>query len=76
MTAYLLVTLLHRRARLKTAYEGGSRSLLAELAELRRCRLIDMTSRPARPRVHLQIEDIGADQKTLATVLGALPTIV
>lgn len=75
VTAYLLVTLLHRRARLKTAYEGGSRTLLAELAEVRCCRLIDMTGRKGRPRAHLQIEEIGEDQKLLATVLGALPTI-
>jgi transposase len=75
VTAYLLVTLLHRRARLKAAYEGGSRRLLAELAEVRCCRLIDMTGRKGRPRVRLQIEEIGADQKTLATLLGAVPAI-
>jgi hypothetical protein len=76
VTAYLLVTLLHRRARLKTAYAGGSRRLLAELAEVRCCRLIDRTGRKGRPRVRLQIEEIGEDQKILAALLGAVPTIL
>jgi hypothetical protein len=62
VTAYLLVTLLHRRARLKTAYAGGSCRLLAELAEVRCRRLIDMTGRKGRPRERLQIEEIGENQ--------------
>jgi hypothetical protein len=41
VTAYLLATLLHRRARRKAAYEGGSYRLLAELAGVRCCRLIE-----------------------------------
>jgi transposase len=75
VTAYLLVTLLHRRARLKTAYAGGSRRLLAELGEVRCCRLIDMTGHKGRPRVRLQLEEIGEEQKALVTLLGAAPTI-
>jgi len=66
VTAYLLVTLLHRRARLKTAYAGSSRRLLAEV---RCCRLIDMTGHQGRLRVRLQIEEIGEDKKILAPVL-------
>jgi hypothetical protein len=76
LTAYLLVTWLHRRARLKTAYAGGSRRLQAKLAEVRCCRLIDMTGRKGRPRLRLQIEEIGEDQKILAPLLGAVPTIL
>jgi hypothetical protein len=75
VTAYLLVTLLHRRAHQKTAYDGGSRRLLAELAEVRCCRLIDMTGCKGRPRVRLQIEQISEDQKTLVALLGAVPTL-
>lgn len=75
VTAYLLVTLLHRRAVQKAAFEGSSRSLLAELAEVRCCRLIDMTGRKGRPRVHLQIEEIDAVRKPLAEALGAVPAI-
>ena len=37
-----------------------------ELAEVRCCRLIDMTGRKGRPRERLQIEEIGEDQKILA----------
>lgn len=71
--AYLLVTLLHRRARQKTAFEGGPRRLLAELASVRCCRLIDMTGRKGRPRVRLQIEEISAELQALAQALGAIP---
>jgi len=70
VTAYLLVTLLHRRARRKTAYAGGARRLLAELAEVRCCRLIDNTGRKGRPRVRLQIEEMGEGQKILAPSSG------
>jgi len=73
VTAYLLVTLLHRRAVQKAAFEGSSRRLLAELAEVRCCRLVDMTGRKGRPRVRIQIEEIDAARKTLAEVLGAVP---
>jgi hypothetical protein len=38
VTAYLLVTLLHRRAAQKAAFEGSSCRLLEELAEVRCCR--------------------------------------
>ena len=75
VTAYLLVTLLHRRATQKAAFEGSSRSLLAELAGVRCCRLIDMTGRKGRPRVRIQIEEIDAARKTLAEVLGAVPAL-
>ena len=51
VTAYLLVTLLHRRAIQKAGFEGSPRRLLAELAEVRCCRLIDMTGRKGRPRM-------------------------
>jgi transposase len=75
VTAYLLVTLLHRRARRQGTYEGGSRRLLAELAEVRCCRLIDLTGRQGRPRVRWQIEEMGEELKTLAALVGAVPTI-
>ena len=73
--AYLLVTLLHRRARQKTAFDGSPRRLLAELAEVRCCRLIDMTGRKGRPRARLQIEEMDAGRKKLAEVLGAVPAL-
>ena len=71
--AYLLVTLLHRRARQKAAYDGSPRRLLAELAEVRCSRLVDMTGRKGRPRVRLQIEEMEAGRKTLAEATGAMP---
>lgn len=73
VTAYLLVTLLHRRAARQAAYPGSSRRLLAELAEIRCCRLIDVTGRKGRPRVRWQMEEIDETSSALAQVLGAIP---
>jgi hypothetical protein len=73
--AYLLITLLHRRAQQKAAFDGSPRRLLAELAEVRCCRLIDTTHRKGRPRVRLQLEEIDNDLRTLAEALGAIPAL-
>lgn len=73
--AYLLITLLHRRAKQKAAFDGSPRRLLAELADLRCCRTIDMTGRKGRPRVRLQLEETGAQLISLAESLGAVPTL-
>jgi transposase len=73
--AYLLITLLHRRAKQKLAFDGSPRRLLSELAELRLCRSIDMTGRKGRPRVRLQLEETNADLMSLAESLGAVPTL-
>lgn len=73
--AYLLITLLHRRAKQKLAFDGSPRRLLAELAELRLCRSIDMTGRKGRPRVRLQLEEADAELLSLAESLGAVPTL-
>lgn len=75
VTAYLLVTLLHRHARQKAAFDGSPRRLLDELAEIRCCRLIDITGHKGRPRVRLQIEEMDAARKTLAEAVGAIPTL-
>jgi transposase len=75
VTACLLVTLLHRRAAQKAAFQGSSRRLLEELAAVRCCRSIDMTGRKGRPRVRLQIEEMDATRRKLAEAVGALPAI-
>src|ERR1700674_5387530 len=75
VTAYLLVTLLHRRAEQHAAYQGSARRLLAELAEVRCCRLIDVTGRQGRPRVRWQIEEIDPERQSLVQALGAMPTL-
>jgi transposase len=76
VTAYLLVTLLHLRAKQKTAFDGGPRRLLAELAEVRCCRLIDMTGHKGRPRVRWQIEEFDKARRPMAEALHALPAII
>lgn len=73
--AYLLVTMLHRRAVQQAAFDGSARRLLAELAQLRCCRLIDVTGRKGRPRVRWQIEDTDSAQRTLLDALSAIPTV-
>jgi len=75
VTAYLLITLLHLRAKQKTAFDGGPRRLLAELAEVRCCRLIDITGHKGRPRVRLQIEEFDQDRRPVVEALHALPAI-
>jgi hypothetical protein len=73
-TAYLLLTLLHCRATSKTAYQGSSRRLLAELATIRYCRLIESTGRRGRPRVRMQIEEMDSTLTKLAETLNAIPS--
>jgi transposase len=73
--AYLLITLLHRRAKQKAAFDGSPRRLLAELADLRCCKSIDMTGRKGRPRVRLQLEETDARLMSLAESLGAVPAL-
>ena len=75
VTAYLLVTLLHRRAVQKAGFQGSARKLLEELSEVRCCRLIDLTGRKGRPRVRWQIEETDTARRTLAQVLGATPMV-
>jgi transposase len=75
VTAYLLVTLLHLRAKQKAAFDGGPRRLLTELAEVRCCRLIDMTGHKGRPRVRWQIEEFDKARRPLLEALHALPAI-
>jgi transposase len=75
VTAYLLVTLLHRRAARLAGYQGSSRRLLAELAAIRCCRLIEVTGRKGRPRVRWQIEETDETRGALAQALGALPDL-
>ena len=75
VTAYLLVTLLHLRAKQQTAFDGGARRLLAELAEVRCCRLIDATGHKGRPRVRWQMEEFDQDRRPVVEALHALPAI-
>jgi transposase len=75
VTAYLLVTLLHLRAKQRTTFAGGPRQLLAELAEVRCCRLIDMTGNKGRPRVRWQIEEFEQNRKPMVEALHALPVV-
>jgi transposase len=75
VSAYLLVTLLHLRAKRKTDFAGGSRRLLAELGEVRCCRLVDITGRKGRPRVRWQAEEIDAAHQALARPLRAVPPL-
>jgi len=63
------------RAKQKTAFDGGPRRLLAELAEVRCCRLIDVTGQKGRPRVRWQIEEFDQVRRPLVEALHALPAL-
>lgn len=73
VTGYLLVRLLWRRARRQAGFAGSPRTLLAELARIRCCRMVDHTGRAGRPRVREQIEDTEAELDRLGLAVRALP---
>ena len=73
--AYMLVTLLHRRARQGVAYVGGAQGLLRELGAIRYCRIIDRTGQRGRPRVRWQVEETEPERLALAEALHALPKL-
>jgi len=75
VTAYLLVTLLHRQASQRAGYQGGNRALLAALSAIRCTRIVDVTGQRGRPRVRWQIETLSEDLANLATTLNALPKL-
>jgi Transposase len=72
VTAYLLVRLLWWRACRGAGFEGSARNLLAQLARIRRCRIVEHTGRAGRPRVREQMEEINPGLENLGRVLGAL----
>jgi transposase len=73
VTGYLLVRLLWRRARREAGFAGSPRTLLAELARIRCCRIVDHTGRAGRPRVREQIEEIEPGLDRLGQAVRALP---
>lgn len=75
VTGYLLVRLLWWRARRETGYEGSPRSLLAELAQIRSCRLVEQTGRAGRPRVRQQLEEMPPTLERLGERLRAFPPL-
>jgi transposase len=75
VTAYLLVRLLWWRARRDAGFTGSARNLLAQLARIRRCRIVEHTGRAGRPRVRQQIEEIDASLENLGRLLRALPPV-
>lgn len=74
--AYLLVTLLHRRARARVAFAGNAQRLLAELATIRCCRLVERTGERGRPRVRWQMEHADPEILRLAQAVDGAPKIV
>ena len=76
VTGYLLVRLLWRRARRDAGFSGSPRRLLAELSQIRSCRIVECTGRPGRPRVRRQLEDMPPDLHRLGERLDALPSLL
>jgi transposase len=75
VTAYLLVRLLWWRARRDAGFVGSARNLLAQLARIRRCRIVEHTGRAGRPRVRQQMEEIDSGLEHLGRALRALPAL-
>jgi transposase len=75
VTGYLLVRLLWWRARRDAGFAGSARNLLAELARIRCCRIVEHTGRAGRPRVRQQIEQIAPGLEKLGRLLRALPSL-
>jgi transposase len=72
---YLLLRLLWRRARRQGGFVGSPRTLLAELARIRHCRVVDHTGRAGRPRVREQLEQIEPNLYSLGQAVGAIPLL-
>lgn len=73
VTGYLLVRLLWRRAQRQSAFVGGARTLLAQLARIRHCRIVDRTGRAGRPRVRERVEEVEPSLYRLGEAVGAIP---
>ena len=76
VTAYLLVRLLWWRARRDAGFAGSARNLLAQLARIRRCRIVEHTGRAGRPRVRQQMEAIDSGLENLGRALRALGPLI
>lgn len=75
VTGYLLVRLLWWRVRRSGDYAGSARSLLAELARIRCCRIVDRTGRAGRPRVREQLEEMEKELRRLGQLARAFPKL-
>ena len=75
VTAYLLVTLLHRHATHRAGYQGSSRALLTALSTIRCSRIVDVTGQRGRPRVRWQTETLPQGLVDLSTILHAIPKL-
>jgi transposase len=73
VTGYLLVRLLWWRARRQAGFTGSPRTLLAELARIRHCRIVDHTGKAGRPRVREKIEEMDAELSALGHSVKAIP---
>ena len=70
---YLLVRLLLLRARRTAGFAGHARGLLAELACIRRCRIVEHSGRAGRPRVREQYEEMPPELQRLGQAVHAMP---
>lgn len=73
VTGYLLVRLLWWRAQRRSGFAGSPRTLLAELARIRHCRMVDQTGRAGRPRVRERLEEVEAGLHSLGQAVRAIP---
>jgi transposase len=75
VTGCLLVRLLCRRAQRGAGFARSPRTLLAELARIRHCRVVDHTGRAGRPRVREQLEEVEPGLYSLGQAIKAIPPL-
>jgi transposase len=75
VAGYLLERLLWWRGRRDAGFAGGPRQLLAQLAQIRCCRIVEHTSRAGRPRMRQQLEEVPESLRQLGQSLRAEPPL-
>ena len=75
VTADMRARLLWWRARRDAGFAGSARKLLAQLARIRRCRIVEHSGKAGRPRVRQEMEEIESELETLGRALRAFPTL-
>ena len=73
--AYLLVRLLWWRYRRQAPVPLSPRSLLAQLKKIRIVRVVELTGKRGRPRLHCQLEEMDQTLRTIGELTRAFPSL-
>jgi transposase len=73
--AYLLVRLLGWRYQKKTGNKISPRSLLAQLKKIRISRVVEVSGKAGRPRLHYQLEEMDQELEKIGKLTQAFPKL-